>query len=128
MGKRRLLVTLSVITLLIVVAALSWARFKIDEKAEGECGGGNQNDSFCTCISITGSEVLCSGFKQDPNEPLESWGTTCDENGLCRAWTHCEDGTTVSCQGEYDAKADESGVFCRDTGSDLGVSDYCPST
>lgn len=119
-------VVLGVAVVVVVVGAFTIldARFKIDGKnnTEYDCTD-NASDPYCACMSTIGDEQWCGASKSD-DDGEQTWGTDCTES-TCVAVTTCENGTTLSCDGEFRAFADESGVRCLDTGSDPGNSIYC---
>jgi hypothetical protein len=85
-----------------------------------DCIGGNLEDPFCTCSGVIGSGY-CDGTN---SEWGRSWDVNCTADA-CEAATYCDDGTFVTCEGDYSASADRTGVNCRDTGSASIESDYC---
>ena len=81
------------------------------------------------CASIIGSYAGCEGHHQGGDD-YWGWDSSCWVTGngdwLCQASTDCP-GTNavVTCQGEYEAQSDGSGVMCKDTGSDYWETSWC---
>jgi len=106
----------------VCLALLAFALFNQDWNAPNPVGG--------TCSCAAGIAKHCSGSDS------EYWGDTvtfgcdssADPNQPVRAWVNCPPvagGNTVSCNADFEGKADKAGVNCRDTGGDSPEQSYC---
>lgn len=69
---------------------------------------------LCECV-FGGSNCSMSGGEEYWGMTI-TWGTQCENQDFAHGWINCPDGTQLTCNGDYSAQADQSGITCHETG------------
>lgn len=129
MSKKWMLVMVASLALIFIALASINAMIKTDVHGSSEynCSEAAANDPYCACMSAIGDERWCGASRTDSDGGgTTQWSTECID-GTCYGLTDCANGAQLSCTGEFEAHADETGVRCTDSGGGdaLADSDYC---